>query len=171
MIDGQTKEVVCRADQAYPKPTFLWTLGHNSLLSQHRHPPSLSTSLQENFQPATSTPPPTLVLPNPPDVERSHLHYWVSSSSSIMVTPSLLHHNSTLSCTILPSKETIALPLLVEAYLPPQLHAPVPTSSGFPLLKVLLLLPLLLLVLLFCCFCVTRRRREGSAKDYIDEVV
>ena len=73
MIEGQTKEVVasssnyfkskvllsqviCRADQAYPKPTFLWTLGQASLLSGHPHPPSLSTSLQVSCQPAEPAP-------------------------------------------------------------------------------------------------------------------
>ena len=73
MIEGQTKEVVasssnyfeskvlfsqviCRADQAYPKPTFLWTLGQASLLSGHPHPPSLLTSLQVSCQPAEPAP-------------------------------------------------------------------------------------------------------------------
>jgi len=173
MIEGQTKEVICRADQAYPKPTFLWTLGQASLLSRHPHPPSLSTSLQSEMEPSTPSPPPPLSLPHPPAVERSHLHFWVSSSSSLLVTPSLLHNNTTLSCTALPSSETISLPLTVEAYLPPQLHLPVPISSGLPLvhLLLLLLLPLLLLAALLCCFFFIRRRREDDAKDCRDDVL
>jgi len=185
MIEGQTKEVTCRADEVYPKPTFLWTLGQSSLISGHPHPPflstslsrespSLATSLQSSLEPSTPSPPPPLSLPHPPAVERSHLHYWVSSSSSLLVTPSLLHNNTTLSCTTLPSSETISLPLTVEAYLPPQLHLPVPISSGPPLLHLLLLLllPLLLLAALLCCFFfIRRRRREEDGKDCSDDVV
>ena len=144
MVSGQTKEITCLAEEVYPRPTFIWRLGGQAISSAG--PAS----------PASSHPPPLLSLPRPPTLLRSPHHYWFTSSSSLLLTPSLEHHNSSLSCTILPSHSYLSLLLEVHPLLPSHLPLPASTFSPSPLIPLLLLAATLLLGLVICILLTSR---------------